>query len=187
MASIHSYGGIPKALYLIALVLTMPQSVFGACGASQDSLYSVFKSYRQILNTDHQIDDLKLYFSTNFNEYYQTKLLATQTDSTYKRFLTQYWDNLNTARDIVIVFDEHELCRKNTARLELVTTLDTGTRDPASSNGADDGANVQLWRVRIYFVREAGHWKIDSFEYRKIHAAGKYLASDIIDNFVLIR
>ena len=188
-----------KTVCLTAFILT-GQGAYGACTTDRDAMYKVFKSYRQHLNTVKHIDELKPYFSISFNEYYLAKLAKLQNKPGYDRFFTQYWDNLNTARDIVIVFDYTARCVGNSPALELIAVLDTTSNDRDIRNGTDstlvnstvenstvENSTVELWRVRVYFEYEQSGWKIDSFEYRKNGAARQYLATDIIDNFVLIR
>ncbi len=93
--------------------------------------------------------------------------------------MARYWDNLNTARDIVIVFDYSLTCNKQISKLSLISVL--------NSNSITEGQEVELWKVTIRYLYEHNQWKIDSFEYRKLKQGQKYLATDIKNNFVLIR
>ncbi|MGD8570431.1 MAG: hypothetical protein PVJ39_20245 [Gammaproteobacteria bacterium] len=171
-------------LVLAPMILASPFTV-AACRTDAEAMYSAFKSYRQHLNTATHIDELKPYFSTVFNQYYMGRLKKLKSPSASGRFLARYWDNLNTAMDIVIVFDFRAHCVNNSPALELIAVLDT----PSTSNNRTNAPNgtVQLWRITLYFVYEQNGWKIDSFEYQKDGGSRQYVASDIIDNFVRIR
>lgn len=173
-------------LVLILTILASPL-VQGACRADAHAMYNVFKNYRQHLNSATQIDELTPYFSSAFNHYFSGRLKKLKNPSAHGRFLARYWDNLNTARDIIIVFDYRAHCVDNSPVLELVAVLDTSAN---AENNTETGASntaVQLWRITLYFVHEQNHWKINSFEYQKEGGSRQYVASDIIDNFVRIR
>jgi hypothetical protein len=171
-------------LISILAILASPLTE-AACRADADAMYSVFKSYRQHLNNATHLDELKPYFSNAFNQYFSGRLAKLKSPSARGRFLARYWDNLNTARDIVIVFDYRGHCVDDTPALELVAVLDTPSN--AETNTDTSNIAVQLWRITLYFVHEQNGWKINSFEYRKDGGSRQYVASDIIDNFVHIR
>lgn len=132
-----------------------------------------------MINTASRLEDLTGYFSNNFNQYFGNKLASAGDKVSKQRYLTQYWDNLNTAKDIVIVFDYSVQCNKNDAILALVSIL--------SSANATEGQEIELWNVKINYLNDNLEWKIDSFEYEKLGPRQNYLATEIKNNFVLIR
>lgn len=149
------------------------------CEINTDNLYEQFKIYREHINTATRLEDLTNYFSQNFNQYFSDKLANARGETSKQRYLTQYWDNLNTAKDIVIVFDYSAKCDKKNATLILVSILDT--------NQSGEGQEVELWNVLIDYTKDNHEWKIDSFEYKKLGHRKDYLATEIKNNFVLIR
>jgi hypothetical protein len=147
------------------------------CHVDANALYKSFKSYRQQINTATKLEDLTHFFSANFNHYFTNKLESADTDEIYNTYLTQYWGNLNTAKDVVIVINYSVHCQNSDARLVLVSIL---------SGTATKGSKVDLWNVTINYIHENNDWKIDSFEYEKLNARHKYSETDIKDNFVKI-
>lgn len=184
------YHTLAVNILAFAMLVLFARPSMAECLSDANAMYDAFKMYRQQLNTAKHIDELKPYFSDNFNQYYGRHLENRHRQPGYNRFLTQYWDNLNTARDIVIVFDFWARCINNTPALHLVAVLDNTAVNKAD-NGAANG-DVKLWQVTVYFMYEHNNWKIDSFEYRKLQrrtskSSRQYTAPDIIDNFVNIR
>ncbi|MCI0504555.1 MAG: hypothetical protein L0Z73_00450 [Gammaproteobacteria bacterium] len=167
-----------SAVFSLA-VATWPPAVNAACAAEREKIYRLFIDYREQINTASRLEDLIPYFSDNFNGYFSNKLESARSESAKSRYLAQYWDNLNTARDIVIVFDYSLKCINDNARLTLVSVL--------SSNGVNEGQEVELWTVTINYLAENQQWKIDSFEYKKLGPDQKYLATGIKNNFLKIR
>jgi len=163
---------------LIFIASTMPCLGNAQCEIKTDNLYEQFKNYRENINTASRLEDLTGYFSNNFNQHFTNKLASASGKTGKQRYLTQYWDNLNTAKDIVIVFDYSVQCIKNNANLALVSIL--------SSANASEGREVELWNVKINYTSENIDWKIDSFEYEKLGPRKDYLATEIKNNFVRI-
>ena len=83
----------------------MPCLSNAQCDIEADKLYENFKNYRETINSASRLEDLTGYFSKSFNQYFSNKLATARGKNSKQRYLTQYWDNLNTAGDIVIVFD----------------------------------------------------------------------------------
>ena len=98
-----------------------------------------------------------------------------------QRYLAQYWDNLNAARDVVIVFDYSLQCDGQRATLNLISILD--------NTQARVGQQIRLWQVAIKYVQARQEWKIDSITYEELnHSNSKsYQANEIINNFLNIR
>ncbi|WP_455208023.1 hypothetical protein [Kaarinaea lacus] len=163
----------------LLLVCCCSSVAFAQCAVDSDKLYKLFTDYREQINTASKPEDLSAYFSENFNAYFTNKMNTARNETTRGHYLTQYWDNLNTAKDIVIVFDYTLTCDNNSANLALVSIL--------SSNGTTEGREVELWNVAIKYLREDRQWKIDSFAYERLGSNQRYLATDIKNNFVLIR
>ena len=174
----HLQNPIRFALVFLITVIVYPVAQ-ADCHVDANALYKSFKRYREQINTATKLEDLTQFFSANFNQYFTNKLESADSDDVYHTYLTQYWDNLNTAKDIVIVFDYSAHCHNREARLALASIL--------SSETATKGLKVNLWSVTVNYISEDNQWKIDSFEYEKLHAGQKYSATDIKDNFVKIR
>ena len=170
-----------------ALIGVLPRVVKADCEIDAVSLYASFKKYREQVNTATTLEHLTPYFSTAFNQYYTTKLENPESSDSKTRYLTQYWDNLNTAKDIVIVYDYSLGCalggNKNVnagiTTLQLLAVLD----QPAVAGQR----KVDLWTVKIHYVNEGQRWLIDSMEYGKSRSKRNYDESQIIDNFVMVR
>ena len=95
----------PIVLVLGFLVaITSSNFAKAACNIDNNEFYNSFKSYREQINTASRLEDLNHFFSSNFNQYFTNKLDAADNDTLNRQYLTQYWDNLNTAKDIVIVY-----------------------------------------------------------------------------------
>ncbi|WP_455210176.1 hypothetical protein [Kaarinaea lacus] len=157
----------------------LPLLVHAQCELDDAGLYADFKRYREHVNVATHIDHLTPYFSTAFNDYYLSKLASTDSKI---RYLTHYWDNLNTAKDIVIVYDYAVQCANNgeKATLALLVILDQPF-EPQQ-------LRVDLWDVKVHYVKEGETtWLIDSFEYAKSHTEKTFEESQIVDNFVVIR
>ncbi|WP_455200129.1 hypothetical protein [Kaarinaea lacus] len=167
---------IKPGLIFLAGIISCPADA--KCEINADNLYEQFKNYREHINTATRLEDLTNYFSQNFNLYYSDKLANARGEASKQRYLTQYWDNLNTLKDIVIVFDYSAKCDKGIATLALVSILDT--------NQSDEGQEVELWNVLIDYTQDNHAWKIDSFEYKKLGSRKDYLATEIKSNFVRI-
>jgi hypothetical protein len=164
---------------LISLASSMPCLSNAQCDMNADNLYEKFKNYRETINTASKLEDLTGYFSQNFNQYFSGKLTTARGNHSKQRYLTQYWDNLNTAGDIVIVFDYSMKCiTRNIVSLALVSIL--------SQTDTSEGQEVELWSVKINYSREHLDWKIDSFEYETLGPGKNYLATEIKNNFVRI-
>jgi len=171
----------PALSVLFSLVLiAFPSHSFADCAVERETIYRQFIDYREQINTASRLEDLTGYFSENFKQYFTAKLGSAAGETNKNRYLAQYWDNLNTAKDIVIVFDYSLRCDKNNnkASLSLVAVL--------SSNGVTEGQEVELWNVTVNYLNENQQWKIDSFKYKRLGPNQKYLATGIKNNFVLI-
>jgi len=161
---------------IIALGLPLPGSA--DCSINAEDLYAQFKSYRQQINTASRIEELTPYFSREFLQYYDLRLAGADNELEKRRNLTQFWDNLNTGRDIIIIFDYSVQCVHTKAILSLVAALE--------SNQHRESTTVQLWHVRISYMMDDSLWKINAFEYETLNNGKSYLATDIKDNFVMI-
>ena len=166
-------------LIFFFIASTLPYLASAKCDIETNNLYELFKNYREQINTATKLEDLNVYFSQNFNQYYSDKLTHARGELSKQRYLNQYWDNLNTTKDVVIVLDYSVRCDKGNAALELVSILNI--------DQPNEGQEVELWNVIINYVKDKLDWKIDSFEYKKLDSRKNYLATEIKDNFVLIR
>lgn len=164
---------------LSLVILLAPTFSYADCKVDRKTIYQLFVDYREQINRASRLEDLSGYFSDNFNRYFLNKLDATNNETTRGQYMARYWDNLNTARDIVIVFDYSLSCDDEIAKLALIAAL--------SSNNAIEGQEVELWKITIRYLNENQDWKIDSFAYEKLPQGQQYLATDIKNNFVLIR
>ena len=164
---------------LLSVTLAAPLASYADCHEEADAFYQRFKAYRQHINTASHIADLTPYFSNTFIQYFEVKLLAADSDDEKRRYLTQFWDNLNTAKDIVIIFDYSVQCFNKKTNLDLIAVLDT--------NQGKDHQTIKLWKVGVSYVLEQDTWKINAFEYQEYNKPEKYIATDIKDNFTRIR
>lgn len=167
------------SMALSLATMLAPSFSHADCEASPATIYQLFVNYREQINVASRLEDLQEYFSDNFNRYFLNKLNAASNETSKGQYMARYWDNLNTARDIVIVFDYSLTCRNDFANLALIAAL--------SSNSATIGQEVELWKITIRYLNEKQDWKIDSFAYEKLRHGKQYLATDIKNNFVLIR
>jgi len=166
-------------MVLSLTTMLAPSFSHANCEASPETIYQLFVDYREQINIAARLEDLQEYFSDNFNRYFLNKLNAASNETSKGEYMARYWDNLNTAKDIVIVFDYSIACRNDSANLALIAAL--------SSNSATVGQEVELWKITIRYLLEKQEWKIDSFSYEKLRHGKQYLATDIKNNFVLIR
>ena len=167
---------------LIGWLICLPGLAHGDCQFDAAGLYGSFKKYREQINSAVKLEQLTPYFSTAFNRYYTSKLENPELLDSKTRYLTQYWDNLNTAKDIVIVYDYSVSCDtpgESAAVLTLLVVLDQP--DAAAQSIVD------LWNVKIHYVNEDAHWLINSMEYTKSRSRRSYHESQIVDNFVVVR
>jgi|GEM_PF-1692520 len=165
--------------YLLGALLLLPLLAHARCEEIEnESLYAVFKQYREQVNVAKHLDELTPYFSTDFNNYYTVKLASAESKT---RYLTHYWDNLNTAKDVLIVYRYTVECTPNgeQATLGLLAILD----EPLSPQQQ----RVDLWEVKVHYVKEGQAWLINSFEYAKSQSKETFEESQIVDNFVVIR
>ena len=164
--------------FLCVTLLIMPSIGRAQCKPDDAGIYALFKQYREQVNIATQLDQLTPYFSTTFNNYYTDKLASATVKS---RYLTHYWDNLNTAKDIVIVYEYAVQCAKTDeqATLTLLVILDQPLTPQQQI--------VDLWEVKVYYLMEGDAWLIDSFEYAKSHSGNTFEESQIVDNFAVIR
>jgi len=160
-------------------MLAIPLPGFSACNVEPQDMYQLFVDYREKINSAGSLEDLTKYFTDNFNQYFQTKVENARNRISKGRHMARYWDNLNTAKDIVIVFDYSLTCEQQLSKLALISVLE--------SSEASEGQEVELWRVTIRYHFEHKLWKIDSFEYKKLEQEKKFLATDIKNNFAVIR
>jgi len=170
---------VNRSISLALMTLAIPLPGFADCAADPEKLYQSFVDYREQINTADRIENLSKYFSDNFNQYFQKKVDNARNRVSKGRHMARYWDNLNTAKDIVIIFDYSLTCDQDNSKLALISVL--------NSNASIEGQEVELWKVTIRYLLEHNQWKIDSFEYTKLDQGQKYLATDIKNNFVMIR
>lgn len=162
---------------LCAALLALPWPAWAQCAMDTDGLYGLFKRYREQVNTASRLEDLTAYFSSAFNGYYAAKMPYAPNGS---RYLTQYWENLNSAKDIVIIYDYKARCMSaDRAGLSLLAILNKPSAPPQPQ--------VDLWNVTVHYVREGGQWLIDSFEYHKSESQRMFSESEIVDNFAVVR
>jgi hypothetical protein len=174
--------------FLIAWLLLAPLFAHAAlaqaqCQVNSADLYAEFKHYREHLNRANRLQHLTPYFSNAFNQYYAAKLKPGETRG---RYLTHYWDNLNTAKDIVIIYQYTMQCANHgdSATLNLLAILE----QPFSEQGATTQSGlVDLWEVKVHYVKQGQRWLIDSFEYIKSPSEQTFTESQIVDNFAVIR
>jgi hypothetical protein len=129
------------------------------------------------------LQHLTPYFSDAFNQYYSAKLVP---GDSHDRYLTHYWDNLNTAKDIVIIYQYTVQCsnQSDNATLNLLAILE----QPFSEQGStSQSALVDLWEVKVHYVKQGQRWLIESFEYLKSPSEQTFTESQIVDNFAVIR
>ena len=163
-------------------LLLFPLFTYAQCQTQAQSLYGAFKTYRERINSATALEHLTGYFSANFNSYYTGKLANAENADSKSRYLTQYWDNLNTAKDIVIVYDYALTCKtrdQDRAILTLLAILDQPY--------AVVQPRAELWAVKIHYVNEGQQWLIDSFEYEQSRIERAFEEQQIVDNFVVIR
>lgn len=183
-------GGFMNPVLKIILVgwtLLLPVLVCADCEIDAANLYASFKKYREQLNSASRLTQLMPYFSTAFNRYYSDKLENSESEDNKAHYLTQYWNNLNTAKDIVIVYEYSVDCERakdknktaGAAVLSLLVILD--------QPGVAALSTVDLWYVNVYYVNEAGLWLINSIEYTKSPSPRIYHEKQIIDNFAVVR
>ena len=166
---------------LFGVLLILPLLARAQCDIDHTDLYAVFKQYREQVNTARRLEQLTPYFSTVFNSYYTAKLASA---STKTRYLTHYWDNLNTGQDIVIVYEYAARCiNKGKGQGQATLTLLTILNQPL----APPQPRVDLWEVHIHYLNEGERWLINSFEYNKSHSDKTFEENQIIDNFAVIR
>ncbi|KPJ95013.1 MAG: hypothetical protein AMJ53_03890 [Gammaproteobacteria bacterium SG8_11] len=168
---------LKSSTILCGVLALLPWCALAQCDAN--SVYAAFKQYREQVNSATHLEQLSPYFSTTFNQYYTAKL-ASEKGST--RYLTHYWDNLNTAQDIVIVYDYAVRCsgkENNQATLTLLAILNQPSTTPQPQ--------VDLWMVKIHYVKEDQQWLIESFEYDKSRSNEVFEENQIVDNFAVIR
>lgn len=169
---------ITQAMLWMLLILSLPAAA--QCEIDEAGLYGQFKQYREQVNSAVSLEQLTPYFSTKFNQYYRSKLEASTGAANRKRYLTHYWDNLNTAKDVVIVYSYAMQCHdSNNVSLLVLAILDQGF-DPQR-------VAVDMWEVKIHYQRENSQWLIDSFEYQRSGAQKFYETNQIVDNFATIR
>lgn len=174
--------------FLLILLLLTPlfghaAPVQARCPVNAADLYAEFKQYREHLNSASRLKQLTPYFSNAFNQYYSAKLMP---GATQGRYLTHYWDNLNTAKDIVIIYQYTVQCANHgdNATLTLLAILE----QPFSEQGSTTQTGlVDLWEVSVHYVKQGRRWLIDSFEYIKSPSEQTFTESQIVDNFAVIR
>lgn len=165
-------------LGIFCLLFAITPLLLANCQIDAHMLYETFKSYRAQVNTATRLEDLTSYFSGGFKQYYTEKLANPENRNKQTRFLTHYWDNLNTAKDIIIVYEYSAQCQQQNATLELLVILD----QPGQST-----RQVDLWKVKIHYTNEKSSWLIDSIEYEKSDSQRTFEEQQIIDNFAVIR
>ena len=171
------------ATTLMLLVYSV-QSLAGAppndrrCAGNADRLhlYQRFVDYRKAINRARVPDDLAIFFSPQFINYYQRQWRQAQSDDAKNRALNQYWDNLNSAADIVSVYNRRVNCKKDNAILSLIASL--------RSDLPEIGGTIGMWRIQIEYTYGPDRWLIDNFEFNKLKTAPKQLR--LLDNFVVI-
>lgn len=155
-------------------------SASAACNTDANHVYEKFKEYRKSLDKTRRVEQLSPFFTQGFKQYYQIKINKTR-GSSKKRFLNQYWDNLNTGRDIIIVYNYLVRCTQNQALLVLDAVLDK------NSTGSLDASKVDLWNVTIEYQWEQEQWLIQDFAYKKSPQPHKLDSTKIKDNFFRLR
>lgn len=163
-----------KILFILLLSMkTLP--VYAACQIDSQKFYAFFKQYRLEINSAENLSQLSRFFTTNFNQYYEEKIAAAKNESFRQRYFSQYWDNLNTAKDVVIVYDYSAACDQNSSTLNLISALNENQNYPS--------VNIDLWSIAVHYNFENNHWRIDSFEYNKLPSSKNFLNKAIVDNF----
>lgn len=176
---VHFQKSAGSVVILLAMITVSP-AAWAKCHVDNNTLYKSFKHYREQINSATKLEDLTLYFSENFKRYFTDKLESADNDDARRAYLTQYWNNLNTVKDVVIIYDYTAHCSRNKAHLKLISVLSPLTTGKSSRK-------VDLWSVTVHYINEHNKWKIDSFEYVKLNSRKKYPEADIKDNFVKIR
>lgn len=141
----------------------------------QDNLYLLFKAYRQKLPVAERFEDLAGYFSQGFNAYYLPRLNHPNDGALY---ISQYWQNLTQAKDIVITYSQTQHCLPLKATLSITGLL--------TLHRQRQGDTLDLWRIDIDYVKEASQWKIDAIEYNLASAKQQTAAKSVLDNFTVI-
>ena len=139
-------------------------------------LYVLFKQYRLHLNNAERLEDLSGYFSNRFNEYYIKRI---QHGKDRKRYIDQYWRNLNTAADLLITYNQQQRCLKDTSRLSITGLLRLDQQRP--------GETLDLWRLDVKYILQDSQWKIDAFEYNLVPTRLGQESEKILDNFTVIK
>jgi hypothetical protein len=152
-----------------------PAHASGGCNIEADELYQRFKAYRLQINTAKRLEQLNVFFSTNFIRYYEEKLRQAAGKNAKQRYLNQYWYNLTTADDVIIVFDYDMRCTGALSVLQLISVL--------QSTVASNDPTIELWQVNVYYTMENGHWLINSFEYQPYRQRATEMDREAKDNF----
>jgi len=139
-------------------------------------IYPLFVSYRRALNTARAPSDISDFFSPNFNGYFQRRLEKAKNDEEKNRALTQYWDNLNRAQDIISVYQRQLLCRKNKRLLALVASL--------KSDLPGLGESITLWQVQVEYEHANQAWRINSLEFNRLKKSSQSLK--VLNNFSVL-
>ena len=112
---------LTKLIFLLAF-LYAPLSQ-AKCQTEPAAVYQHFKNYRLKLAHATRLEQLSPFFSSRFNQYYLEKLSPGNNDHVAQDYLKQYWLNLNTAQDIVIVYEYALHCTEAATILQLTTIL----------------------------------------------------------------
>lgn len=141
------------------------------------NFYQQFIRYRQAVNSANAPQDLAKYFSPTFNRYFEKKLEKASTDEEKSRALGQYWDNLNSAADVVSVYRQQLECHRDHPVLVLLGSL--------KSDLPKIGEIIPLWRIHIEYSRQPnGDWRIENIEFNKLKKTPAPLR--LLNNFSVI-
>jgi len=138
--------------------------------------YHHFVAYRQAINKARAPADLAKYFTPAFNAYFQQQLAQASNDKEKNRALLQYWDNLNSAADVISVYRYNWSCRHNRNLLVVLGSL--------KSDLPDIGGTIAVWRIRVEYKQSGDNWLIDNIEFNKSNKTPKHLR--LLNNFTVI-
>lgn len=177
---------VRRAVRVVTLMVTLSGLHYSALAKGDDvvasQMYPLFYAYRTALNQSNSIEGLAHYFSAAFNDYYQSRL-TTKNKARHSVSLNQYWNNLRWGTDILVV-TEYAINRQAVDRVELLLVY---MNDSPTSSGLESTQvqTLPLKHVIVEYIKEAGDWKIHSFEFNMNQSPKqRFDPEKTIDNFV---
>jgi len=163
-------------------------------------IYPLFFDYRTALNQRKSIEVLANHFSSEFNQYYQSRL-KTKNSERNNLYLNQYWNNLQWGKEILVVTD-YGVNRKSADRIQLLLVYISDSLEVSpvetnrlqanrfQTNGLHPGhlQKMTFKQAVVDYLFEAGDWKINAFEFNLNHSQERAFDPEkTIDNFVELK